>query len=185
PQSPDGYLPELYAAIGSIIAETYHLRAHPEIHATPRQTWISDGWLPRLPESVDDVNLLLTVAKPRIVHRDGIHFQGLRYVSPLLAAYVKEPVVIRYDPRGISEIRVFHKGQYICKAVNPDHASATVSLKDIQTARSARRRQLRGQINERITVVTSSQPSPPAMSGSPPEKSGRKTPKLRTYLEDD
>lgn len=86
----------------------------------------------------------LTVAQPRIVHRDGIHFQGLRYISPLLAAYVKEPVVIRYDPRDISEIRVFHKGQYICKAVNPEHASATVSLKDIQAARSARRRQLRG-----------------------------------------
>ena len=179
-------LPELDAAIGSFIADTYHQREHPEIRATPRQTWIGDGWLPRLPESVDDLNLLLlTVAKPRIVHRDGIHFQGLRYVSPLLAAYVKEPVVIRYDPRDISEIRVFHKGQYICKAVNPEHASATVSLKDIQAARSARRRQLRGQINERITVVTSSQPTPPSVSGSPPEEPGRKTPKLRTYLEDD
>ncbi|GAA2030389.1 hypothetical protein GCM10009720_08120 [Yaniella flava] len=142
--------------------------------------------MPRLPESIDDLNLLLlTVAKPRIVHRDGIHFQGLRYVSPLLAAYVKEPVVIRCDPRDISEIRVFHKGQYICKAVNPEHASATVSLKDIQAARSARRRQLRGQINERITVVTSSQPTPPSVSGSPPEEPGWKKPKLRTYLEDD
>ncbi|MBB1052588.1 transposase, partial [Dietzia sp. CW19] len=75
-------------------------------------------------------------------------FQGLRYVSPLLAAYVKEQVVIRYDPRDISEIHVFHKNQYICKAVDPDHASTTVSLKDIQHARAVRRRELRGQIAE-------------------------------------
>src|SRR5699024_2830227 len=108
-----------------------------------------------------------------------------RYISPLLAAYVKAPVLIRYDPRDISEIRVFHKGQYICKAVNPEHASATVSLKDIQAARSARRRQLRGQNNERTTAVTSSHPTPPAVSGSPPEEPGWKKPKLRTYLEDD
>lgn len=48
---------------------------------------------------MDELNLLLlTVAKPRIVHRDGVHFQGLRYVSPLLAAYVREPVIVRYDP---------------------------------------------------------------------------------------
>ena len=155
------------------------------IRDSPYRTWIGDGWLPRLPETIDDLNLLLlTVAKTRIVHRDGVRFQGLRYVSPLLAAYVKEQVVIRYDPRDISEIHVFHKNQYICKAVDPDHASTTVSLKDIQHARAVRRRELRGQIAERIAVVTGHQgPSFPA-SPAPTSPARRKT-KLRTYLEDD
>ena len=126
------------------------------------------------------------MAKPRIVHRDGIHFQGLRYVSPLLAAYVGEPVLIRYDPRDIAEIRIFHKNQYICKAVDPDHESATVSLKDIQAARSARRRELRGQINERVAVVARHQPElSPAKQAAPAEPERKTKPKLRTYLEDD
>lgn len=179
-------LPELDAYIGSFIADTYHQREHPEIKATPHQTWLDDGWLPRLPETVDDLNLLLlTVAKKRIVHRDGVHFQGLRYVSPLLAAYVKEAVVIRYDPRDISEIRIFHQGDYICKAINPDHVSATVSLKDIQAARSARRRELRGQINQRIAVVEPNKPPPSTVQPAPPREPRQKKTKLRTYLEDD
>ncbi|RSZ61174.1 transposase [Corynebacterium hylobatis] len=181
-------LPELDAAIGAFISSTYHQRIHPEINTTPQQAWLGTGWLPRLPDSIDDLNLLLlTVATPRVVHRDGVHFQGLRYLSPLLAAYVKEPVVIRYDPRDISEIKVFHHDQYICTAVDPDHAAATVSLKDIQAARRTRRRQLREQINERIAVVADHHPRPrptspePSPSGTP----ARKKPKLRTYLEED
>src|SRR5699024_3977100 len=92
-------LAELDAAIGDFIADHYHHRTHPELGETPQQVWLGDGWLPRLPESVDELNLLLLrVAKHRIVRRDGVHFQDLRYVSPPLAAYVKEPVVIRFDP---------------------------------------------------------------------------------------
>ena len=176
-------LSELDTAIGEFISDKYHHRTHPEIDESPYQAWLGDGSLPRLPESIDELNLLLlTVSKSRIVHRDGVRFQGLRYVSPLLAAYVKEQVVIRYDPRDISEIRVFHKNQYICKAVDPDHASATVSLKEIQEARNARRRQLRGQIKERIAVVAD--PRPPALT-LPSGPARMKKPKLRTYLEDD
>lgn len=49
-----------------------------------------DGWLPRMPNSLEDLDLLLiSVAKARTVHRDGIHFQGIRYMDPTLAAYVK------------------------------------------------------------------------------------------------
>ena len=43
------------------------------------------GWLPRMPDSLDDLDLLLlTVAKARTVRRDGIRFQGLRYIDPTL-----------------------------------------------------------------------------------------------------
>ena len=176
-------LPELDTAIGEFIGERYHHRTHPGINDSPYRAWIGDGWLPRLPETVDDLNLLLlTVTTTRVVRRDGVHFQGLRYVSPLLAAYVTESVVIRYDPRDISEIHVFHRNQHICKAVDPDHASSTVSLKEIQEARNARRRHLRSQIKERIAVVAD--PSPPAPTPTP-DRDRMKKPRLRTYLEDD
>ena len=63
-----------------------------------------------MPDSLEQLDLLLlTVAKPRKIHPDGIHFQGLRYLDPVLAAYVGETVIIRYDPRDMAEIRVFHR----------------------------------------------------------------------------
>lgn len=98
--------------------------------------------------------LLLTVAKARLVRRDGIHFQGLRYMDPTLAAFVGEHVTIRYDPRYMAEIRVFHRNRFLCRAVSPDHAGRTISLKDIQQDRTARRRALRQEIKGRTGSVT-------------------------------
>lgn len=182
-------LKDLDGALHSFVTGQYHQREHPEIRTTPQQAWTGDGWLPRLPATIDELNLLLlTVAKPRIVHRDGVHFQGLRYVSPLLAAYVREPVIVRYDPRDITEVRIFHKNQFICKAVDPDHETSTLTLKDIQAARSTRRRELRGQINQRVAVVAQHLPELSSQRRTPesePAGQPRKRPKLRTYLEDD
>lgn len=108
-----------------------------------------------MPESLDDLDLLLlTVAKARTVRRDGISFQGLRYLDTTLAAYVGEAVTIRYDPRDLSEIRVFHQNRFLCRAVSPEHAGRSVTLKDIEAARKAYRRSLRSQIRERVSLVT-------------------------------
>ena len=35
----------------------------------------------------------------------------MRYIDPTLAAYVGESVVLRYDPRDLAEVRLFHQGQ--------------------------------------------------------------------------
>ena len=96
----------------------------------------------------------------RVVRRDGIRFQGLRYVSPTLAGYVGRSVVIRYDPRDITEIRVFDHDEFVCKAVNQEHHDQKVSLKEIQAARNARRRALRAGINERIALVAAPTETP-------------------------
>jgi len=138
-----------------------------------------------MPDSLDDLDLLLlTVAKARTVRRDGIRFQGLRYIDPTLAAYVGEAVTIRYDPRDLSEIRVFHQNHFLCRAVSPEHAGRTITLKDIETARTAYRRSLRAQIRERVARVADFLPaaeSAPVQTPSPPAKKS----KLRTYLEGD
>jgi hypothetical protein len=60
----------------------------------------------------------------------------LRYFSITLAAYVGEPVTIRYDPRDLAEIRVYHRDKFLCQAVSPDIAAVTVSLQDLQAARN-------------------------------------------------
>jgi putative transposase len=52
------------------------------------------------------------------VHRDGIRFEGQRFHSPTLAPYVGQPVTIRYDPRDLAEIRVFHRDRFLTRAIN-------------------------------------------------------------------
>lgn len=179
-------LTELDAAIQTHIIGTYHVRTHGETGVPPREAWIAQGWLPRLPECVEDLDLLLVmVAKARIIHRDGIHFQGMRYLSPTMAAYVGEEVTIRYDPRDISEIRVFHRHRFLCRAISPEHASQTITLKDIQTARNAYRRAVRGHIRERIARVTDFLPAPESKTPESPALSGKvQPPGLLTYYED-
>ena len=74
---------------------TYNARPHSEIGEAPREAWAANAFLPRLPESLEELDLLLIQhAKPRVVQRDGIRFEGLRYMSPTLAAFVREPVTV-------------------------------------------------------------------------------------------
>ncbi|WP_292682211.1 Mu transposase C-terminal domain-containing protein, partial [Novosphingobium sp.] len=190
-------LPELDAAIGTYIVATYNVRPHRAIGVPPVDAWRGDGWLSRMPETLEELDaLLVMVAKPRIVHRDGIRFEGLRYFNPTLAAYVGEPATIRYDPRDVGEVRIFHRNVFLCRAVSPDHAGLSITLKDVQAARIAYRRRLRSEIGERKARVADYLPAilRPLGSGSvrastpkptpatSPEVT-RSKPRLRTYHE--
>ena len=58
------------------------------------------------------------------IHAAGDARADNRRMSLTLAAYVGEQVTIRYDSRDLAEIRVYHQGQYVCRAVAPDLAAA-------------------------------------------------------------
>lgn len=188
-------LAQLDAAIGAFITGVYHQRPHGETGCPPQERWEEGGFLPRMPESLEALDLLLlTVAKPRKVHPDGIRFQGLRYLDPTLAAYVGEAVIIRYDPRDVTEIRVFHSGGFLCRAVCLDLAGEAISLKEITAARTARRRELAHHLDERASVVDrllavhrEAPPDPPApepeldTAPGPPRQA---RPKLKQYREE-
>jgi putative transposase len=138
----------------SFILEHYHLRPHGETGAEPQARWEAGGFLPRLPDSLEQLDLLLlTVAKARRVQRDGIHFQGFHYLDLTLAAYIGEQVVIRYDPRDMAEIRVYHRESFLCRAVCPELAGHAIDLKDIIRARKRRRRPLRHDLDHRAAIV--------------------------------
>ncbi len=187
-------LTEADAALGRWITGTYHQRIHSETGQAPQQAWLADGWMPRIPDSLEQLDLLLVmVAKPRMVHRDGIRFQGLRYLDPTLAAYVGEPVTIRYDPRDLGEIRVFHRGRLLCRAISGEFAGQALTLKDIQAARTAHRRALRDQVDERRAAVreylpthaTSADPAGPRQQpAEPQQRPAPPRPRLVAYLED-
>ncbi|MBZ5752187.1 Mu transposase C-terminal domain-containing protein [Metabacillus sp. DBTR6] len=146
-------LKELDERLLKFIIYSYHYRVHGTTKKEPIHAW-NNGFLPNMPDSLESLDLLLlNVAKPRKVHSDGIHFQGLIYIDTNLAAYVGETVVIRYDPRDIAEIRVFHQDKYLCTAISPEISDYTVGLKDIVSARNKIRKNLKKQLDSGRTVA--------------------------------
>src|SRR5258708_27056500 len=147
-------LPDFEQQFRTWLVEDYHHRVHSETKCQPAERWEAGGFVPRMPESAEQLDLLLlTVAKTRRVHQDGIRFQGHRYLDATLAAYVKEEVLIRYDPVDLAEIRVFYQDRFLCRAVCQELSGRTISLKDIEKARSERRKQLRDWLDSRKAVV--------------------------------
>ncbi len=147
-------LKELDDKLSNFIIYNYHHRVHGTTKKEPIKAWNNSGFLPNMPDSLESLDLLLlNVAKPRKVHSDGIHFQGLRYIDTNLAAYIGETVIIRYDPRDIAEIRVFYQDKYLCTAISPEISDYQVDLKDIVSARNKVRKNLNKQIDTRRNVA--------------------------------
>jgi putative transposase len=181
------------------VVEEYHRRPHSETGQPPVTPWVGDGWIPRSPPHPDDLDLLLlTAATGRIVQRDGVRFAGTRYVSPVLAAYVGEIVTVRYDPRDAAELRIYHHDQYVCRAIAPELAAGTVTLQQLQDARTAQRKNLKQQLRKRRSLAdtlpadhrytpAATAPDPTSAPASSATSSvGDPTPRhrLRTYATD-
>ncbi len=163
--------------------DAYQQRVHSETQQPPLERWEAGSFLPRMPDSVEQLDLLLlTVARSRRVHQDGLHFQGLRYMDLTLAAYVGEDVTLRYDPRDLAEVRVFHHDTFLCRAICQELAGQTVGLKDIIRARRQRQRQVQTELTERATLVETLLAPPraePAMVPAPVAPPER--PRLKRY----
>jgi len=185
-------LPELDARLRTFLVDDYHQRRHRETGMAPQARWDAGGFLPRLPASLEQLDLLLlTVATPRVVHPDGIHFQGLRYLDPTLAAYVGDPVTVRYDPRDLAEIRVFHHDRFLCRAICPELAGTTIALKDIVQARRARQRALAADLRVRqslvdalLTRVAETTPATPPQVSIDDDVPDRAVPRLKRYRDE-
>ena len=185
-------LAEFDARFRTFLLDVYHRRDMRETKIPPVERWEANGFLPRMPDSLEQLDLLLIqVAKARQVRADGIHFQSLRYISTTLAAYVGETVTLRFDPRDMAEIRVFHNDKFLCRAVCAELAGATVPLREILRARNRRRRELRGVLRDRQAAVdtllemkrgeiTEKEDAPPAPAEKPAARS-RQRPALKRY----
>jgi putative transposase len=164
-------LAELDARLHDFIVNGYQQRVHSETGVPPQVRWETGGLLPRLPDSLEQLDLLLlTVPKARRVRQDGIRFQGFRYLDLTLAAYVGEDVTVRYDPRDLAEIRVFYRDRFLCRAVCQELASQRLSLQELVRVRRARLRELRAGLRERSTLADTLLPRllPPADNVEPP-----------------
>jgi putative transposase len=149
-------LGDLARELQQFLVKEYHLTPHSTTKEAPQARWEGRGFLPRMPDSLEQLDLLLlTVAKERSVHQDGIRFMGFRYIDPTLAAYVGERVILRYDPRDVAEVRVFYQERFLCRAICQELAGQAVALREIIRARNRRRRDLRQTIEQRRRTVDS------------------------------
>lgn len=172
------------------LVEEYHHKEHRATKEKPLERWQNNGFLPQLPESLEELDLLLiSVTRPRKVHRDGIYFQNFTYIDTNLAAYVGESVTIRYDPRDLGEIRVFFQGKFLCKAICPELSNKVVSLKEIIRARQKRKRNLRKTLTDRKTLLDSILEDIPDRVPTTRKKQKQETPdrkhKLKLYRNED
>jgi putative transposase len=181
--APKGYaeaeatltLPAFEQRFRTWLLEDYHRRIHSETGYQPKERWETGGFVPRMPASLEQLDLLLlTVAKTRRVQQDGIHFQNHRYMDINLAAFVKEEVLIRYDPADMGEIHVFYQDRFLCRAICAELSDRKVSLKEIEQARAARRKQVRAglstweaMVNRYVEIHHAPSPAPKTVVEEP------------------
>ncbi len=87
----------------------------------------------------------------------------------------------------MAEIRVFHQERFVCRAICQELAGSTISLKEIEKARSERRKQVRDGLSTRAAMVNrfvevhqEETPFPPSGSREPAETVER--PRLKRYI---
>ena len=133
---------------------TYNHKVHSDLGMTPTARWELDGFLPQMLDSLEELDLLLlTATKLRHVLRDGIRFQGLRYIDPILANYVGEKVLIRYNPSDISSIRVYYQEKFLCQPLCVELSQESIGIKELQRIRNQRKQQLKKNIIQRKSFV--------------------------------
>ncbi|MDN6193892.1 MAG: DDE-type integrase/transposase/recombinase [Alkalibacterium sp.] len=161
------------------LIKEYNHRTHSGVHTAPIKKWNDKTVLPNMPDSLESLDLLLLeIPKTRKIHSDGIHFQGLRYTNPNLAAYIGESVLIRYTLNDLVEIRVFYKNKFLCTAIAPNIANYSIDMKDLVSARNKRRNILKEKLQSPSSVDLLVEEKQSEWKQSKPEKKS----KLKRYL---
>jgi putative transposase len=105
-------LAELERWLALQIAGVYHLSIHSALGKTPLAAWQEDAETTTRPrDPLDETEFFLSFlpAVPRQIRRDGIHFYNIRYWDNVLSPWagrLKEPLLVKYDPRNLSRIYV-------------------------------------------------------------------------------
>jgi putative transposase len=137
----------------------YLVRVHSETNMAPKDRWEDFPFVPRMPDTSEQLDLLLlTVAKTRRVRRDGIRFSGFRYFDVNLSGYIGEDVTIRYDPRDLGFIHVYSENSLVCKAACFELSGKTVSLKEVQQARNHESKVQRQQLKALLAIAEKHSP---------------------------
>ena len=126
-------------AFDASLLHTYHCRPNQADGLSPVQRWEKGGFLPRMLDSLERLDLLLVhEAKERKVRPDRIHFHRLRYLSSVLPVYVGESITVRYDTRDMGEVRVFYRDKFLYHISRVDWRGC--ALREIVRSRHQRKK---------------------------------------------
>lgn len=111
-------LEKLQAEFHAWLLDEYHQHVHKGIKTPPMVKWNEAKCLPRMPESLEALDLMLhKVARPHKMWNEGIRFNNRIYSDMLLNRAVGQEFTIRYDPRDPTFIWVYaEEDTLLCKA---------------------------------------------------------------------
>lgn len=133
----------------------YHQKKHRGIKTAPMLKWAEGKCLPRLPESLDALDLMLhKVGRPKKMWQDGIRFKNNRYSHLLLTQAHGQEFTIRYDPRDLSSIWVYEEeGKLLCKAIYADLLESEMEPGDLIEKNSRIKKELKKKIKNKNAVA--------------------------------
>ncbi len=151
-------LPELERWLALQIAGVYHVSVHSQLGKSPQEAWnagITQRKQPtRHPTSDIEFFLDFLPAVPRLVQKDGIHFHKIRYWANVLSPWagrLKEPLLVKYDPRNLSRLFVRDPGGQHWTIPYSDLGQPPVALWELLEARKRLRNEgLRSQSEQVI-----------------------------------
>ncbi len=109
-------LHDIDSALHIFLLDYYAERFHEGLQGIPARRWeafLADGFKPRLPANVDDIDILLGRMVQRRIFHYGVEIDSLRYNHPELAflrTQLKkgEKVKIKYHPADISQVYIYN-----------------------------------------------------------------------------
>lgn len=130
---------ELQSALDGWTDGVYHLREHGSLRMSPMRKWQSSPVPARSAPGADVLRMALSaLVGTRTVGKRGIIWQGGRYWSPSLAAWVARQVIVRRDEDELGELLIFTpEGAFIDVAVNAGRSG----LSEAEFATEARAQQ--------------------------------------------
>jgi len=145
PKEPGMTLEEFRRTFHDWLVNEYMHRENKDTGESPYFRWCNQPHVPRMPESLNKLHMLLmTISERRLVRRDGIHALNYSYVhTDLQNGYMRESVLVRYDPMDVSKIFVYHENKFICTAVCPELADTKPTYQEIAKAKNSRKKELR------------------------------------------
>jgi putative transposase len=144
------YLSEIDKLFNIYVVDIYAESHNRGIEGIPARRWEHavnmQGFLPRLPSSAHELDIMLGSAETRQLHHYGIEFEHLYYncseLGPLRAALRGEVVKFKYHAGDLSRIHVYHpfEQRYIeVPCLNQEYTAGLSQWKHKVLVREARR----------------------------------------------
>ncbi|SFO44386.1 putative transposase [Pseudonocardia ammonioxydans] len=138
-------------------------RVHSELGTTPLARWGEDATPLR---TLDPAGLrwMLVADAERTINKDGVHFDGVRFMAPELNGLVGEPVQVRYTPHDLRQIEVFRGDEWLCTAypqdtLNDEQREAVLARRRADAAELGRR-QRKASRRARAQLAPITEPGP-------------------------